>query len=203
MGRPSVRVLVIPGLHGSGPAHWQTWLQSRLPGAVRVEQDDWDHADLEAWSARIAEVLDEAPDLPHVAVAHSFGCLALVHCLGQRRQHPRRDDRPAGVQGALLVAPAEPDRFHIADRLPHHGLDVPAMVFASETDPWMRITSARRWAAVWGANILNLGDVGHINTEAGFGPLPRALHLTQAFIQRIESSRRMSRVDLAELSFAV
>jgi hypothetical protein len=203
MGRPSVRVLVIPGLHGSGPAHWQTWLQSRLPGAVRVEQDDWEHADLEAWSARIAGVLDQAPDLPHVAVAHSFGCLALAHCLGQRRQHPRRDDRPAGVQGALLVAPAEPERFHIADRLPHQGLDVPAMVFASETDPWMTLASARHWAAVWGANILNLGDVGHINTEAGFGPLPRALYLTQAFIHRIESSRRMSRVDLAELSFAV
>lgn len=203
MGRPSVRVLVIPGLHGSGPAHWQTWLQSRLPGAVRVEQDDWHRADLDAWSARIGEVLDQMPDLPHVAVAHSFGCLALAHCLGQRLARRPRDGQPTGVQGALLVAPAEPERFGIAEHLPHQDLHVPSMVFASETDPWMTLASARRWAGAWGASVLNLGDVGHINTEAGFGPLPRALHLTRAFIQRIESSRRMSRVDVAELSFAV
>ena len=119
---PKVRVLVIPGLYGSGLAHWQTWLQSRLPRAVRVEQDDWHEADLDRWSARIGELLDEAPGTPHVAVAHSFGCLALAHCLAERRARPARDDAQGGVQGgvqgALFVAPAEPERFQLSERLP-------------------------------------------------------------------------------------
>ena len=197
-----VRVLIVPGLHGSGPAHWQTWLQSRLPNAVRVEQRDWADADVQSWSARIAEVVAQAPDTPHVAVAHSFGCLALAHHLAQRHR-PLRDDAAGGVQGALLVAPAEPDRFRLGERLPAQELGVPSVLFASDTDPWMSADSARRWARSWGSRFVNLGDVGHINTDAGFGPLPRALRHTQALVQRIEQSRRVARVQLRELSFAI
>ena len=28
--------LIVPGLHGSGPAHWQTWFETQVPGALRV-----------------------------------------------------------------------------------------------------------------------------------------------------------------------
>ncbi len=59
-GNP-VRVLIIPGLHSSGPAHWQTWLQSHSRRSVRVEQDDWATPDIEAWSARIGETLAREP----------------------------------------------------------------------------------------------------------------------------------------------
>jgi len=52
------------------------------------------------------------------AVAHSFGCLALAHYLGQSQAVPARDDATAGVLGAMLVAPAEPERFRVSDRLP-------------------------------------------------------------------------------------
>jgi hypothetical protein len=41
------RVLIIPGLYDSGPAHWQTWLQAQYPDAVRVEQEHWNIADLD------------------------------------------------------------------------------------------------------------------------------------------------------------
>lgn len=32
------RLLIVPGLNDSGPAHWQTWLQGLHRGAVRVQQ---------------------------------------------------------------------------------------------------------------------------------------------------------------------
>ena len=193
-----VRLLIIPGLYGSGPAHWQTWLQSRSAHAVRVEQDDWNTADLDRWTQRIAETVAQAPDPPHVAVAHSFGCLALANHLARQRPGAALQ----GIQGALFVAPAEPERFRLAERLPRHDLGVPAMLLASETDPWMSAESAERWARAWGSGFINLGDVGHINAESGFGPLPRALHITQALVRRIERSRRIARDEWAELSFA-
>lgn len=193
-----VRLLIIPGLYGSGPAHWQTWLQSRAKNAVRVEQDDWNVADLERWSSRIAETVAQVPDTPHVAVAHSFGCLALAHHLGQRRP----STASTGIQGALFVAPAEPERFRVAERLPRRDLGVPAMLLASETDPWMSAESAERWARAWGSGFINLGDVGHINAESGFGPLPRALHITQALMRRAERKHRIERDDWSELCVA-
>lgn len=194
---PFVRVLIIPGLYGSGPAHWQSWLQSRTRHAIRVEQDDWNIADLERWSARIDEVVAQAPGTPHVAVAHSFGCLALVHHLGQRRR-----DGHGGVQGALFVAPADPRRFGLSERLPRHDLGVPAMLLASETDPWMSAATAGQWARAWGSGFVNMGDVGHINAEAGFGPLPRALHITHALVRRIEQQRRAAALDAMDPCFA-
>ena len=29
--------LIIPGLYGSGPGHWQSWMESRIEGAHRVQ----------------------------------------------------------------------------------------------------------------------------------------------------------------------
>lgn len=132
---------------------------------------------------------------PWVAVAHSFGCLALVRHLAERPGSP--------IRAALLVAPAEPDKFGLAVRLPMQGLPVPCTVFSSDSDPWMSAASAHRWAARWGAHLVNLGDVGHINAEAGFGPLPRARRRVEAQAALQARERRLEHADLREWSFAV
>jgi predicted alpha/beta hydrolase family esterase len=189
-----VRALVIPGLHGSGPDHWQTWLQARLPHAQRVEQDDWAVPQLDAWSRRIDEVVARHPDVAWVAVAHSFGCLALAHHLGRRAASGQRD-AGVGVAGALFVAPADPRRFRLEDSLPQRPLGVPSTLMSSETDPWMAAANAARWAARWGAALVNLGDAGHINVDAGFGPFPRALRITRALIRIAHKAHKQSRID--------
>lgn len=195
-----VRVLVIPGLHDSGPTHWQSWLQKQFRRSVRVHQRDWNEPDLEAWSARIDATLASRPGVHWVAVAHSFGCLALVHHLVQRARGPGID---AGIRAALLVAPADPLRFDIEASVPSERLGVPSRLLASETDPWMRSESARKWAAAWGARFISLGDVGHINAEAGFGPLPQAKAIVAEMIRRLAGERRIDHVRASELSFAL
>lgn len=190
-----VRVLVVPGLHDSGPAHWQTWLAAHFRHSVRVEQDDWGRADLVAWAGRIAETLDRHPGSRWVAVAHSFGCLALAHCLAERQKQ--------GVEAALLVAPADPEKFAVLPLLSLSALPVPSVLLASENDPWMTLDSARAWARAWGTQFINLGQVGHINTESGFGPLPQAKTLVELMIQRVERGRRLERAHPLELIFAI
>lgn len=189
------RLLIVPGLHDSGPAHWQSWLQSHYRHSLRVVQRDWSTPDLERWAARIGATLDRAGPGPWIAAAHSFGCLALVRHLADRPDSPLR--------AVLLVAPAEPDKFGLAEALPQRALPLPSLLVASQTDPWMSAASARRWAARWGAHWINLGDAGHINAEAGFGPLPLARRWVIAMQQRFARETRPARAGVAEWSFAV
>jgi uncharacterized protein len=189
-----VRVLVVPGLHSSGPAHWQTWLEAHFRSAVRVEQHDWDRPDVDRWAQRIGATLHRHPGARWVAVGHSFGCLALARFLGQGGQ---------GVHAALLVAPADPEKFSATPALPSTRLGIPSVLIGSSSDPWMRAETARDWASTWGASFINLGDVGHINVDSGFGPLPQAKLVVEQLIQRVERERRLQRAHPMELSFAI
>ena len=67
--------LILPGLHGSGPDHWQSWWLSVDRDACLVKQDDWDTPRLDPWSGQVAAAVRSAPGA--ILIAHSLGC-ALV-----------------------------------------------------------------------------------------------------------------------------
>jgi predicted alpha/beta hydrolase family esterase len=191
----SPRLLIVPGLHDSGPAHWQSWLQSLHRDAVRVQQLDWSQPDLDRWAARIGLALEQAGAGPFVAAAHSFGCLALARHLAHTPDTP--------IVAALLVAPADPARFGVAHRLGSHALARSTTVVTSDTDPWMSAAEARRWARTWGSHVVSLGDAGHINVQSGFGPLPLAGRWVEGMRKRHARQRRSRRALPAQWSFAV
>jgi len=173
------RLVIVPGLHGSGAEHWQSWLHGQVAGSVRVEQDAWSTPDLAAWSERVAETIAALGPGPHVVVAHSFGCLATVHALARR---PALD-----VAQLLLVAPAEPGRFGVAALLPQSRLAVGSCVVASDDDPWMSATQAHAWALRWGSDWINLGNAGHINVDSGYGPFPPAREWATGALNRLDT----------------
>lgn len=162
-------ILIVPGLSSSGPAHWQTWFESELPHAVRVVQPDWKRPDLPEWSRHIRRAILRQRRSVLIA-AHSFGALAALQAA---------DDLSPHVAGLLLVAPADPDKFGVADVLPAHRLDVPATLVASTNDPWLAFERASVLADLWGARLVNLGAAGHVNAEAGYGPWPFGLGLLE------------------------
>lgn len=155
-------ILVVPGRGGSCERHWQTHFENRHRNAHRVEQPDWDAPDLDAWARRIAAAAGQNGGRTLV-VAHSFGCLALARAV---------QTYDADIGGALLVAPAAPERFGIAMAVIAHRLRVPSLLLASSNDPWLHSGKARELATHWGSRYLNLGLVGHINVASGFGPWP-------------------------------
>lgn len=155
----SSRTLLIPGLHGSGPGHWQTWWQYQDLRALRVEQENWAIPDIDAWARNIRRAISRIDEPPWI-VAHSFGCLASLRMIQESSD---------GIAGLLLVAPADPDKFSVSDRLPQSELDVPSVLVASTTDPWLCFNKAAHLANIWGSQLVNAGNAGHINTESGFG----------------------------------
>jgi predicted alpha/beta hydrolase family esterase len=178
-GAARPRLVIVPGLHGSGAGHWQGWLHGQIDGSVRVEQDDWHAADLDRWADRIADTLAAQGPGPHVIVAHSFGCLASVRAVSRR----------PGLEVAqmLLVAPAAPSRFDVAHVLPQARLATPSCVVASDNDPWMSATQAHEWALRWGSDWINLGNAGHVNVDSGYGPFPLAREWAAGALNRIEA----------------
>lgn len=156
---PALNVIIIPGLHDSSPDHWQSRWQRRNPEFARVRQRDWTQPNLPEWAAQVDRARQADPR-PALLVAHSFGCLAAVHSLA-------RDG--ANVAGALLVAPADPDKFGVAASLPALALPCPAILVRSDNDPWMRAERAGQWAARWHAELVEAGAAGHINAESGLG----------------------------------
>lgn len=174
---PPPRLLIVPGLHDSPPGHWQSWLQARHPAAVRVQQRDWATPDLERWAARIASTLERGGPGRWLVAAHSFGALALL-------RHLQREPR-SPVAAALLVAPADPDKFGVGGLLPAGALRVPSSMVLSANDPWLPTAAGQRWARLWGCRIEMLGAAGHINIASGFGPLPLAERWLQAQQRRL------------------
>lgn len=190
------RVLIIPGLHGSGGDHWQTWLQQRYRGSRRVEQHDWAVADLDTWAARIVETIDDGPSGGRwIAVAHSFGCLALLRHLQLRGA--------GGFEAAILAAPADPRRFGAEDQLIRRSPLREAVLVASRNDPWMSFDAARTWATCWDVALLDAGEVGHLNPASGFGPWPLGAQLVERRRQHWAAQHRLAHAHPVELSWAI
>ncbi len=159
--------LIVPGLHGSGPDHWQSWFERRIPNCVRVVQSDWASPNLPQWSARLLRELNRASGRVWI-VAHSFGCLAAVQTAA---------DYSERIAGLMLVAPADPSRFDVQDDIAERTLEVPSILVASTNDRWMSFDRAAAWAEAWGSELLSLGTAGHVNVEAGYGAWPRGLDI--------------------------
>lgn len=192
----SPRVLIIAGLHGSGEDHWQTWLQQRSRGSRRVEQDDWAVPDLDGWASRIDETIESAsPGSRWIAVAHSFGCLALLRHLQLRGV--------GAIASAILAAPADPRRFGADEQLLRRSPLRDAVIVGSRNDPWLSFDAARAWAACWDVALLDGGDLGHINPASGFGPWPLVARLVERRQQRWSAMRRLDHARPHELSWAV
>jgi predicted alpha/beta hydrolase family esterase len=171
MSVASAAVLIIPGYTNSGPQHWQSLWQKANPEYRRVEQQDWDTPDVALWVAALDREVQSASD-PVVLVAHSLGCVTVAHWVVC---HPEAASR---VAAALLGAPADIERSDAPQVLRAFGpipclpLPFPSVVVASATDPYAHIDRARMFAEAWRSRFVDIGDAGHINTAAGFGPWP-------------------------------
>jgi predicted alpha/beta hydrolase family esterase len=170
------RIIIVPGWRNSGPDHWQSLWAQQLPHAERVEQDDWLVPHRDPWVAALEQLVLSRPE-PVVLAAHSLGCITAAY-LGP--------EASARVRGALLVAPADPERrAQLADfaPVPYAPLPYRSVLVASSNDPYCPIRRAGAYARAWGSEFVRLQNAGHINVESGFGDWPLGLALLQSLMQ--------------------
>ena len=170
-------VLIVPGHGNSGPTHWQSLWQARNPHWQRLQVNDWDHAVCDEWVAALDRHLSAmGPDT--VVVAHSLGCLAVVHWAA-------RHARP--LRGALLVAVPDPAAaaYPAADSigftpLPQKPLPFRSTVVTSTDDPYGSAAYARACANAWGSGYVEMGPRGHLNAASGLGEWAEGFGLLDA-----------------------
>ena len=173
--KPS-NVLILPGWQNSGPRHWQSLWEAQY-GYTRVEQHDWMHPLRGDWISRLEDVL-LACDEPVVLVAHSLGCL-LTAAWASHSKHTAR------VKAALLVAPGDVAQEAIRPLLYSWSpialqpLPFPSTLVASRNDPYCSVERVELFASRWGAEFVDHGNCGHINTESGLGDWPDGHALLQ------------------------
>ena len=168
-------IIIVPGWKNSGEGHWQSLWAESISGAVRVKQDNWTSPTRDAWVERIAKTI-LAQEREVVLVAHSLGCIATTYL---------PSDVCSRVQGALLVAPADPERrASLVDfsPTPYQPLPYRSVLVASSNDPYCSVRTAGAYARAWGSEFVRLQNAGHINTESGFGDWPLGLALLQSLV---------------------
>jgi hypothetical protein len=180
-------VLLVPGLRGSGPAHWQSLWQAKHPAFRRVLQREWGAARLEDWSAAVDEAVRAAHGRVFI-VAHGFGCLASLRRLRRRS---------CDVAGALFVAPRDPPDFGMELPPPGEPLELPSTLVASRDDPCMPFAHAQRLARRLGSHFVDAGEAGHLDDAAGFGSWEKGERLLARVCARAPARERELQVALA------
>jgi predicted alpha/beta hydrolase family esterase len=171
-GLTGVTVLFVPGLRDHVAEHWQTLLAAEIPGSVTVEPLTEGrlsrHARVKALDAALSRINGDV-----VIAAHSAGALMVVNwALAPTRR----------IRGALLATPADvenplppgyPSYDDLADNgwtpIPRKLLPFRAIVAASRNDPLAQLEKVAGLARAWGAELEDVGDVGHLNPAAGYG----------------------------------
>jgi len=170
-----MKVLILPGIGNSGPDHWQTHWELLNRNYTRVNQPNWDNPDCSEWCAALEnKVKSSGPNT--ILVAHSLACLLVAHWAA--KTHLK-------INAALLVAvpnpkaPLFPTQAIGFEALPMQRLPFKSIVIASTSDPYGDIRYSEECASIWGSEIVNIGDAGHINSTSGLGAWPEGHKILQ------------------------
>jgi predicted alpha/beta hydrolase family esterase len=169
--------LLIHGLEGSGPEHWQSRLaaalQERGHDVAYPALPDADHPRVDRWLEALDAELAGLPESETTVLCHSLGSLLWLHHAARRSA--------SQVARALLVAPTQPDEEDpdsVGFRptpLDRDGVAAAARetrLVCSTNDPWCPPQTSQRIGDTIGVPIDWLENAGHINTDAGYGPWP-------------------------------
>lgn len=177
-------IVIVHGYDGSGPGHWQRWLEAELRrrkvAVTFAELPSPTAPQKNEWVAALSAIVAAREEAPVTFVCHSLGCWAVDHLLAERGAQ--------GLHAALLVSPPSPLLlFEPVESFlpPPRRLEVWAplaartLLVGSDDDDF---TSAEEFAEIArsiGVGCRILPNAGHINVDSGYGPWPFALEWLQ------------------------
>jgi predicted alpha/beta hydrolase family esterase len=181
-------ILIVAGLWNSGPQHWQTHWERKYSKWQRVAHRDWNAPGRDEWVAELDAAIAACEGRP-ILVAHSLGCMLVAQWA---QWACAQGGSPLKIAGAFLVAPSDveapsyPAAVNGFAPIPMDRLLFPSMVVASTNDEYVTIERSRAFARAWGSKLVEIGDAGHINGDAGYGPWPEGERMLEAFCSTLQ-----------------
>ncbi len=169
--------LILHGLGGSGPTHWQTWLYHELVKAGKTVYyptlPQYERPQLSSWLNELDRTFQKIKiDEKLTVIAHSLGCILWLQYI--------KDGLPEMVNRVLLVAPPSPNHEHECIQgffpLDIKGIDKNkpfnhTLQIQSTNDPYCSVEDSQYFKHLGLSQMIMLNK-GHINVESGFGPWP-------------------------------
>jgi uncharacterized protein len=143
-------VLLVPGLHNSGPEHWQSIWQGKHPEYHRVQQENWDTPRCSDWIRTLHAVICSIGEGPVVLAGHSLACATIAHYAAKHADDEGR------VAAAFLVAPSDveaptyPPGSSGFNPMPLRKLPFRSVVVTSIDDPYVTLEGRRVLRALLG-----------------------------------------------------
>ncbi|MEK7545107.1 MAG: alpha/beta hydrolase [Patescibacteria group bacterium] len=167
-------LLILPGWGDSGPQHWQSLWLKKFPNAIKVEQKDWDFPKKNDWVKALNESIEKHIEKHQeneiILVGHSIGSPLIAFWAKEYFPHSK-----AKIKGALLISPSDtetpdfPKEIQGFAPVPREKIPFKTIAVVSSDDKLVSAARAEDFAKSWGAELINIGPHGHINTDAGFG----------------------------------
>ncbi len=179
----SYNYLTVPGYGGSADDSWQTHWEKLYPEITRVEQDNWDYPEKNAWVKRLVETVDAKSGKPVVLIAHSLGCGTIIHAINEGVLK--------NVAGLFLVGLPEIDREDFPKEcvgfspVPQIKLQIPTTMLASEDDDYCDYGVSEKWANILGAKLINVGEQGHMGDAAKLQDWEQGQKIFKEFINSL------------------
>src|SRR5213083_2218807 len=168
--------LILHGLSGSGPGHWQRWLAERLAhdgNAVRFpDLPEPDAPDPNAWRRELLAELAQLDGSERVVVCHSLSCITWLAACTELDQPVDRvalvapPSLGAGLPELLPFFPVTATAEEVA------GAARQTRLVCADNDPYCPEGAAALYGGSLDLPIDLLPGRGHLNVDAGLGPWP-------------------------------
>ena len=168
--------IVLHGLGGSGPEHWQSWLYKELVNAGEKVYyptlPEYDDPHKDKWIHTLEDTFHNVYSDNITVVAHSLGCILWLHFA-----HKNDPILKKFVKRVILVAPPSPYLKHeMIQRffpLPVKGKETiqsyrNTLQIQSTNDPYCSVEDSQYFKDL-GIKQLLVVNKGHINIDSGFG----------------------------------
>ncbi len=161
-----MKTFIVPGINGSDAFHWQTMWEQKY-GYIRINQKEWAKPLYSDWEeVLVNQILAQSGNGKVRIIAHSLGCILVAKALDKIRTFCKE---------IILVAPADLDSCEMLrsldsfQPLPRYSLDISGTIIFSRNDPFASPEYSQFLATVWGLDLVDVGYVGHINSESNLG----------------------------------
>lgn len=169
--------LIIHGLGGSGPDHWQTWLAQELTKrnyhVCYPTFSNFNSPNKEVWLEELAAAIATIPKNHRLTViTHSLGCLLWLHyAANQNRRIAKQVVLVAPPSPSIVLSEAKP--FY---PVPLNGQQLPrtaedTLFVHSSNDPYCSMKDAEKYINI-GLPSITFPNMGHINANSGHGRWP-------------------------------